>query len=191
MTRQSRPTLRPAQQRGVAAVEFSLVAIIMFMFIFGTMEISRAIYLWSTMTAVTNRAARAASMTGFDDTAGKETLRRDAMFLASSGGRLALTDDIGVDNLAIDYLGLDAATHVTTLPTSNAENTAICLNNPAAANCVRFVRVRLCQAETNCTPMPYRPLTLLPGIDVFNINMPTFAAIAPVASLGMPPTTKP
>jgi hypothetical protein len=191
MTKYPCSPVRQAQQRGVAAVEFSLVAILMFMFIFGTMEISRAIFLWSTMTAVTNRAARAASMTGLDDTTGKATLRRDAMFLATDGGHLALTDDIGVANLAIDYLALDASTRVTALPLSNAENTAICLNNPAAANCVRFVRVRLCQAETNCTPMPYRPLTLLPGIDVFNINMPTFAAIAPVASLGMPPTTKP
>jgi hypothetical protein len=190
MTKPPCPSDRRARQRGVAAVEFTLVATIMFMFIFGTMEISRAMFLWSTMTAVTSRAARDAATTAFDDAAGKNTLRRNAMFLATDTGRLALTDDIGIANLAIDYLGLDAATQVATPPTSSAENTAICLNNPAAANCVRFVRVRLCVAGTSCTPMPYRPLTLLPGIDVFSIAMPTFAAIAPVGSLGTPPTTK-
>jgi Flp pilus assembly protein TadG len=182
--RSHRSILRLASQRGTAAVEFAILSIVLFLFIFGVMEISRVIFVWSTMTEVTNRAARAAAMTDFTDAAAKASLRQTAMFLAAPGDKLILGGDIGYTHLMIDYLGDNATTRITTLPASAADNTAICMNNPSAPNCIRFVRVRLCLPLTDCTAVPYAPLVSLPGMEAFNINMPYFTAIAPLGTCG-------
>jgi hypothetical protein len=167
-------------QRGTAAVEFALVATVLFMFIFGLMEVSRAMYLWSTMTAVTSRAARAAAISDFNSTA---ALRQRALFGAGEQG-LILGGPIDHTYLRIDYLQADADTPVAPLPTCQ-EIMANCLNNPAGANCVRWVRVRLCQPEGGaCDNVPYTPMLSFPGANAFRMNMPRFTALAPVESLG-------
>lgn len=176
-------------QRGSAAVEFALVALIRFGFIFGTIEVARIIYLWSTMTEVTNQAARAASMTNFNDTIEMTALRQRAMFLTGSNQKLILGGAITDTNLQIDYLMWDARTKVGTPPTCVAQNIVNCLNDPKAANCVRFVRVRLCKtiaSSGDCNRVPYEPFVALPGIDKLGVNMPWFTAIAPVETMGTP-----
>jgi hypothetical protein len=179
-----RPRHRSAPQHGTASVEFAVVGIVLFLFIFGVMEISRALFLWSTMTEVASRAVRAAAMTDFNDAAGKDQLRQHAMFLSASGDKLILTSNIGYDYLKIDYLSPDAVNPVASMPANPADNTALCLNKPNDTGCVRYVRVRLCMPNTNCTPVPYVPMLSLPGMAAFNINMPVFTAISPVETLG-------
>jgi hypothetical protein len=183
--RRHAPFRRPGPQHGIASVEFALVAVVLFGFIFGVMEVSRLAFLWSTMTEVTSRAARAAAMADFNDGAAKDLLRQRAMFLAGPGDKLLLSGDIGYSYLKIDYLGANASTIVAPLPSSGAENTAICLNNPNSPSCIRYVMVRLClPGGGNCDRVPYSPLTTLLGPDVFKIDMPYFTAIAPIETLG-------
>ena len=45
------------RQRGVAAVEFALGSLLFFTFVFGVIELARALYVYSTMVEVTRRAA--------------------------------------------------------------------------------------------------------------------------------------
>jgi hypothetical protein len=168
-------------ERGVAAVEFAMLAVVLFGFIFGTIELSRVIFVWSTMTEATNRAARAAAMAGFGATG---QLRQDALFVSSSSGKLMLGGDIDPSYLRIDYLQADAATPTVPTPTSPQLNAAVCLANPADAACARFVSVRLCLPGTNCSRVRYVPLASLPGIALLNIDMPYFTAIAPVETPG-------
>lgn len=48
------------KQRGVAAVEFALVAGIFFMFLIGAMEMGRVLFYWNTTTEATRLGARIA-----------------------------------------------------------------------------------------------------------------------------------
>jgi hypothetical protein len=169
-------------QRGVAAVEYALGIVVFFVFMFGTFEVARAMFVWNTMFEVTTRAARSAAMVNFNDTATLDARRKDAMFTDT----LVLDSDIGYQDLKIDYLQSDGITPVSPMPPCPSMNVVNCIENPTGASCIRFVRVRLCKSGTNCTAMPYSPLTNLPMLDAFKINMPFFTAIAPVESLGMP-----
>ena len=47
-------------QQGMVAVEFALIAIILFSFLFGAMEMSRALFYWNTATEATRLGARLA-----------------------------------------------------------------------------------------------------------------------------------
>lgn len=175
----------PAAQRGVVAVEFAIVSMVFFVFVFGTIEVARAFFLWSTMTEVTNRAARATAMTDFTSATSLATVRQNAMFV-SSGGKLALGGGIDDSYLKIDYLQSDARTPVAAMPNCAPQNVVNCTDDPDGASCIRFVRARLCKPGTNCDRVEYVPLVALLGIQALKTNMPTFAAVAPAESLGMP-----
>lgn len=174
----------PRLQRGFAAVEFAMVALFFFTFIFAMFELSRALYLWNTMTEVTRRAARAAAVSGFD-AASKNAVRRHAMFDATT---LPLAGDITDAHLAIDYLQGDAATPVTAMPLCPTANLINCTANPNGPGCIRFVRVRLClDGPGSCSQVPY---TTMSGLDSFtpgSLSFPRFTTISPVGSLGRSP----
>ena len=60
-TRANKGQLKTAKsQRGVAAVEFALVAGIFFMFLIGAMEMGRVLFYWNTTTEATRLGARIA-----------------------------------------------------------------------------------------------------------------------------------
>jgi hypothetical protein len=184
----SQPCLRYrfSAQRGGAAVEFALLAIIIFVFIFGTIEIARMFYVWSTMTQVTNRAARSVAIAS--KAAAPATLWR-AMYLPAAGKTLLLGGGIGEGHLRVDYLKYDAATPVAfdKVPACLALNTANCLDDPHGDSCVRFVRVRLCVPDSDpCGRVPYEPMVGLPGINQLRVSMPMFTAIAPLGTMGQP-----
>jgi hypothetical protein len=174
----------PNGQRGVAAVEYAVGMMIFFSFLLGTMELARAMFVWNTTFEVTTRAARAAAMANFNDADALNALRKAAMFGRS---KLILDNDISYSDLKIDYLQGDGQSVVSPLPPCPALNAANCLDNPAGSSCIQFVRVRLCRGAS-CSSVPYTPMTQLPLLASFNINMPYFTAIAPVESLGMPAT---
>jgi hypothetical protein len=175
-------------QKGAAAVEFALLAIILFVFIFGTIELARIVYLWSTMTQVTSQVARGAAMTNPKDGVAWTAMLRRAMFLTTPGQtKLALGGDIGPGHLKVDYLKYDAETIAAAAPLCPAQNTVNCLNDPHGASCVRFVRVRLCNPDNpGCTKVVYQPLAPLPGINKLSVNMPWFTAIVPIGTMGTP-----
>jgi hypothetical protein len=175
-------------QRGVAAVEFALLAIILLVFIFGTIELARVVYLWSTMTQVTSQTARGAAITNRKDPVAWNAMRRRAMFLTAPGQTaLPFGGNIGLGHLQIEYLRFDAETVAAAAPLCPAQNTVNCLNDPHGASCVRFVRVRLCNPDNpGCTKVVYQPLAPLPGINKLSVNMPWFTAIVPIGTMGTP-----
>ncbi len=183
-------SIRPARQGGHAAVEFGLVAIVFFSFVFGALEIARGAYLWSTLTQVTNRAARGAAMTNPADAAAMAQVRRNAMF-GNSSGRLALGGAIDDSYLHIDYLARDGATVVTVLPPCPVQNIANCNSDPNGSSCIRFVRVSLCRPNTNCDQVPYIPLAGVGGLTAFNFDMPRFTTVVAAQTLGLPAACTP
>lgn len=57
----------PGNQRGVAAVEFALVAAVFFMLLIGIMEMGRVLFYWNTATEATRLGARIAVVCDLDD----------------------------------------------------------------------------------------------------------------------------
>lgn len=171
-------------------MELALVMAKFLLLVFLVMEVARIIYLWNTLGEVTRTAARSAAMTDFTDVAALDTLRQEAL-VRKSPGRLTLGGAIDDTYVRIDYLAADL-TAIATLPASSAQNVINCTANPRAANCIRFVRARVCLPGdgTTCTKVPYQPI--FPLIDsIFENNalfgIPRFDTVVPAESLGFIP----
>ncbi len=184
---QSTPCSSASRQRGAAAVEFALCAMLFFSFVFGVIELARAMYLWSTMVEVTQRGGRLASKANFADT-GELTAVRETAFFAGAAGGLPLRGDLSENNLLIEYLAHDL-TPVSPMPACPEENIVNCSTNPDSASCIRFVRVRLCRESSGatCTRVDYVPLVGGAFFPAGTLLFPTFTTITPVASLGIQP----
>ena len=180
----SRPLPGTRKQRGVAAVEFGMLAMLFFTFVFGVIELARALYMWSSMVEVTRRAARTAAYSDFSSGAEMAALRSHAMF--EHVGGLPLRGEIGPGNLNIDYLNGNLAR--VTPPACPAQNYAICNADPDSPACIRFVRVRLCSESSGaaCSHVDYVPImgTFFPAAA---LRYPTFATVTPAGSLGFRP----
>ncbi len=85
-------------QRGVAAVEFALLAIMFFTLVFGVLELARAMFVINTVQEVTRRAAAAASVANFRDDAAMARIRQDAIF-RNSPGELVLSTPVTDNNV--------------------------------------------------------------------------------------------
>jgi hypothetical protein len=192
----ARAGLTSRTQSGVVAVEFGLIAFCFFLFIFGTLEVARMLYLWNTLQEVTRRAARAAAVADFTNTAAMDALRQSAMFRASPG-TLALGAPLTDAHILIDYMWLlrnaDGSMALQpipsgALPASPLANIINCINDPYAATCIRFVRARICQPggdgdPNECAPVAYQPLTGLLSLPV-NFNLPTALTVVKAETLG-------
>ncbi len=181
----TRRTIRARAQRGVVAVEFGMLALVFFSLVFGTLEIARAMYLWSMMIESTQRAARGAAQARFDS-ATQEQVRNAAMF-GQTGG-VFMAGNLRPANLRIDYLnnGLDPVNP----PACPYQQIVNCSANVNAANCIRFVRVRLCTSGDGaggCTRVDYIPLFGGSFFPSGLLQFPTFATITPAGLLGHQP----
>ena len=79
------------RQRGVAAVEFALIASIFFMLLIGIMEMGRILFYWNTATEATRLGARLAVVCDIGDNAIKSRM-------------VALFPLLSSANISIDYL---------------------------------------------------------------------------------------
>jgi hypothetical protein len=179
------PKLRA--QCGAAAVEFALGSMLFFTFVFGVIELARALYAYSTMVEVTRRAARGAALADFSSSTDLANVRHIAMFGQIPGG-MPLRGNLHSDQLAIDYLNGDMQ-RVEPMPACPAQNIINCNQDPDGASCIRFVRVRLCSegGGTSCSRVDYVPIisaNFFPGAP---LQFPTFATVTPVATLGHQP----
>ena len=155
---------------GIAAVEFSLVAIVFFTLFFGIVEFARAMYMFNTLQEVTRRAAALATKADFSNIDAMQNVREQAVF-RNDKGILAFGSPISDDNINIDYMRI--AKDGTTLtaeripddqvPASPADNLANCARNPYGGNCIRLVRARVCQETSGetCTTVQYETLVAL------------------------------
>jgi hypothetical protein len=183
-----RPVRRP--RKGVAAVEFALLALGFFIVLFGVLEIARAVYLINTLQEVTRRAASLAASSRFDS-ATLDQIRQQALF-GSTNGSLLLGDPVTTADVKIDYLSMtrDATTGTLSaqpaspMPSCPATNRVNCLADPYSASCIRMVRVRICDPNgpDDCTRVGYR--MLFPLINLSGLKLPQSETLAPAQSLG-------
>jgi Flp pilus assembly pilin Flp len=71
----SRALASHANQRGVAAVEFALIAALLFTLLFGVIEMGRVLFYWNTATEATRLGARLAVVCNQDESAIKNRMK--------------------------------------------------------------------------------------------------------------------
>lgn len=172
-----------ARESGIAAIEFTALAVVFFSFVFGIMEVSRLLFVYNTLQEVTRRAAAAAVNIYPNDTTAIEKVKQDAVF-RNSPGKLVLAPPITDQHVRLEYLKFDLSViPETAWPASAAANRAICMANTHAANCIRFVRASVCDrdAADACDAVP--SALLLPLVDL-RVRLHKATTIAPVESLG-------
>ncbi len=180
----------PRRQRGAAAVEFALIALVFFTLLLGIIEFGRLLYLWNTVQEVTRKAAREAVVRWIDDRA---AIKREAIFRGGTSGAVALPagPELTDATISIRYLssynpstgvGVDASPE----PTSAADNLGACLDGGRSSSCIRFVEAKVCAAaESGCNPVQYVPLVGL--FPFLAINIPDSTVVMPAESLGLSP----
>jgi hypothetical protein len=157
-------------QRGTAAVEFALIAIVFFTLLLGIIEFGRVLYVWNSVQEVTRRAAREAVVLWVDQA---DTARSRALF---GGASLPAGAEITASNIDIEYLS--AVGTPASLPSSPADNVAACLDPSRTGSCIRFVEVSLSGAR-------YVPMI---GLFTFlSIDIPASTVVMPAESLGYRP----
>lgn len=180
-----RRTHAHAPAAGMVTLELALVMPLFLLFVFLLLETARAMFLWNTLQEVTRRAARAAALADFTDTAAMTAIRRNAVF-RDSDGPLLISGGIGSDNVVIDYLWQDGTGALQPLPAAAlpacpAQNRVNCMVNPGGGSCIQFVRVRICKPD-GCDPVSYQPL--LPWLPLPAMALPTAATVVRAESLG-------
>lgn len=177
-------------QAGTAAVEFALVAIIFFVLAFGIIEVARLLFVLNTLHEVTRRAAAAAVNVYPRDTDATATIRQRAIF-RNSPGDLMLAKPVTDEHIRLEYLRFDLTViPQASWPESAAANRQICMINPRAPTCIRFVQARVCDpGETGqCSRVMSEML-----LSLIDLRVPFHRAttIVPVESLGYVPGTLP
>ena len=184
------------RQGGVFAVEFAMLALLFFLFLFAMLELARAVYVWNMVHEITRRAARAAAVTDFSDAGALQAVRAHAV-LRTTPGALPLGGGISDAYVRIDYLsqaagGALAAVPVTVMPGCPQRNRINCQDDPHGASCIRFVRARLCVPGdgARCERVPYRPVLPLLGMmfpsGAGAVRLPSGSTMAVAESLGYP-----
>lgn len=181
---------RRARESGVAAVEFALLAIIFFTFVFSIIEVSRLLFVYNTLQEVTRRAAAAAVNVYPLDTDAIAKVKQNAIFRDSSG-ELMLAPPVTDQHVRLSYLRFDLSViPAASWPASAASNRQICMANPHAANCIRFVQAQVCDlgSPTECNAVTAQ--MMLPLIDL-RVRLHKATTISQIESLGYVPGTLP
>jgi hypothetical protein len=174
-------------------VEFALIVLLFFAFMFTVIELARLMFLTNTLEEATRRAASGASVTDPTNAASMDQIRRNAIFRSTSGG-LKLMPELTDRAVRIDYMSVsrDSSGNYAIQPASGggpisaADNRHHCAVDPYAGDCVRLVRVRICNPAitASCEPMKFRPMTALFN---FQIPLPTATTIVKSQSFGAGP----
>lgn len=148
------------RQKGIYMVEFTLVAAVFFVLLFGVIEFGRALFVWNSLTEATRRGARLAAVCPMDHA----SIANVAVFnTPDAGGASPILSGLNSSNVVTDYL--DQA-GVTTATLSN----------------VRYVRVSIVGFQhTLLIP------ALLSGLPSMLLTAPQFETTLPSESLGFVP----
>lgn len=176
-------------QRGTLAVEFALVLGVFLLLLFGLLAIAQGLYAFNTVQEVSRRAAAAAAKTDFNDAAALQQIRQYAVF-RNSPGMLAFAAPISDAHVRIDYLSISRAADgslsllpMALLPASPAANRVACAADPYDAQCVQFVRVRLCDVADTVSCQPVTLDSIFPWVQL-NISLTTATTIVKADGLG-------
>lgn len=148
-------------QSGLTTVEFAVVAVVLFLMIFGVLEIGRALYVYSMLDEVARRGSRLAAVCPVNDPA----IPQLAVFNSSGDGSDSqLVKGLSPANVVVDYLDANAAA----------------ITDPATAGFaqIRYVRARIVGFQHSMI-VPFR------GSGT-TFQMPEFESILPRESLGIP-----
>lgn len=174
-----------AGQRGVAAVEFALVAIPFFLLLLGVIEFGRLMYVWTTVQEVTRSAARQLVVTDFKNATAISAIKYSAVFRLSTGS-LPAAPEITDASIKIRYLNINGVVP-TSLPADPGANISACLANDIA-NCIRFVEVCI-STDAACSSsggIPFSPLiSFFSALSALKIPLSTVRM--PAESLGFLP----
>lgn len=182
-------------QRGVAAVEFALVAILFFLLLLGVMEFGRLLYVWNTVQEVTRNAARQAVVTDFTKTVAIDAIKRAAVF-GSDDGHLPASPEVTDAKVVIRYLyAIEAdgtGKKVAPMPLSPGDNIAACITPSRNTSCIRFVEVCVSIGVSTEETCPTEPsISFVPMIGLFSqfadLKIPLSTVRMPAESLGFRP----
>lgn len=170
------------RERGVAAVEFALVATVFFALLLGILELGRMLYVWNTVQEVTRRAARAATVTDFSNATAMNAVVRDAILQAGTSGSASLPGgpEVWCNSLAdcsvqIDYLDANRQ-KINSLPAGPSGNMTEC-STPGSNKCIRFVRASI-------VGVTYEPM-IAGFFPFFNVALPPSTVVMPAEALGL------
>lgn len=183
-----------AGQRGGYIVEFAFVAMIFVLAVFGIVEFGRMLYVFNTVQEVTRKAATAAVTANFRDAARLQRIREHAV-LRDSPGFLPLGAPITDRHVRIEFLALtDTGTGIPSLevipdsqlPGCPMQNRHLCMAQPGAARCVRFVRARICDPANQVDCEQAHLELIIPQVG-FTVAVPRASTLLPAESLGYEP----
>lgn len=172
-----------AKQRGAAAVEFGIIAILFFTLFFGIIEFGRIFYLYNTVQEVTRCAARAATVTWKNsdswDYTESNSIPQQCLFGADE-----LVAGWEVHGINVRLRALNLAGNVAN-PGSNYENVSNCIESPTGVNCIRFVEASVwCNQDSEYCQnhmVKYEPMF---GLIPLPILIPNSTVRMPAESLG-------
>jgi Flp pilus assembly protein TadG len=148
------------QQQGMATVEFAIVGLVVFVVLFGAIEIARMMYTVNMLQEATRRGARMAAVCTVDNPA----IIRAALFNSSGSGTTSpFISGLTAANIQLDYLNM-AGTPVVGYTTDDV-----------AYRNIDFVRVRI---------VNFRHQLIIPGLNLSFITRP-YPTIMPRESLGV------
>lgn len=179
----------PIRQAGTAAVEFALLAVIFFSLVFGIIETARLLFVYNTLQEVTRRGAAVAVKVYPTDSA-TAAVRQHAIF-RNSPGELMLAPPVSDQHIRLSYLTFDLSVIPQgSWPADASENRRVCMMNPRATNCIRFVQVQVCDPADSSACNAVTAHMILPFIDL-RVPLHRATTIAPVESFGYVPGTLP
>jgi len=145
--------------QGVYVVEFAIIGLLLFMLLFGVLEIGRLYFTVGSLNEVVRRGARLAVVCQISDPV---VLRRAIFNAATDSGASDLVDELDTADLSLTYLD---------------ENGAVVANpgdGGAGFSSIRYVQLSIVNFTFNL---------LIPGL-AGGISLPPFRAILPRESLG-------
>lgn len=165
------------RQRGAAAVEFGIIAMVFFTLFFGIIEFGRFFYLYNTVQEVTRCAARQATVKWTGDWDG---IPQQCLF---GHDELVAGWEIHAVDIRLRPLNLAGGE---AYPKSINENISNCVTSPADTHCIRFVEASLwCTGGADCDTtahrIRYRPMF---GLIPLQVNIPNSTVTMPAESLG-------
>lgn len=176
-------------QRGAAAVEFALIAIVFFTLLLGIVEFGRFLYLFNTVQEVTRNAARMQVVRWVTE---KCAVQRAAVFqsgeicdVVSLPAGPEVTNakiSIGFYNTYTDALNQAQGKELTSY--YSGQDSTVNLDNCLLKNdkCIRFVRASFTDAQGNSN-LQYVPM--IPLFSYLNISLPGSTVIMPAESMGL------
>ncbi|MGX0891833.1 Flp pilus assembly protein TadG [Pseudomonas sp. ADAK2 TE3594] len=147
--------------QGLYVVEFAFVGLLMFILLFGVVEMGRVYFTVNALDEAARRGARLAAVCNISDPV---VLRRAIFNAASDAGTSQLITDLTTSNLILTYLDVNGAVVANPSDTSGVNG----------FRAIRYVQLSLQNFVFNL---------FIPGFGV-PITLPTFRATLPRESLG-------